>query len=147
MRVVILVIINGMPDVLMDGVITHQQVGGGDGGSQSTLTVTGEDLSKLMGYLPLDGFPYPAMPANVRVMAMLAKYTIFGIMPIVIPAIIPDVPIPTEEIPRQQGTDLDYIKYLAELPATSSTSIPVRCRCRASRTGDRRSASACRSPR
>lgn len=114
MRVVILVIINGMPDVLMDGVITHQQVGSGEG-SQSTLTVTGEDLSKLMGYIPLDGLPYPAMPANVRVMAMLAKYMIFGVVPVVLPAIIPDVPIPTEEIPRQQGTDLDYIKYLAEL--------------------------------
>ena len=113
-RVVILVIINGMPDVLMDGVVTHQQVGGGEG-SQSTLTITGEDLSKLMGYIPLDGLPYPAMPANVRVMAMLAKYMIFGIVPVVLPAIIPDVPIPTEEIPRQQGTDLDYIKYLAEL--------------------------------
>jgi hypothetical protein len=114
MRVVILVIINGMPDVLMDGVVTHQQIGSGEG-SQSTLTVTGEDLSKLMGYIPLDGLPYPAMPANVRVMAMLAKYMIFGIVPVVLPAIIPDVPIPTEEIPRQQGTDLDYIKYLAEL--------------------------------
>jgi hypothetical protein len=114
MRVVILVIINGMPDVLMDGVVTHQQIGSGEG-SQSTLTVTGEDLSKLMGYIPLDGLPYPAMPANVRVMAMLAKYMVFGIVPVVLPAIIPDVPIPTEEIPRQQGTDLDYIKYLAEL--------------------------------
>lgn len=115
MRVVILVIVNGMPDVLMDGIITHQQIQPGNDSGFSTLTVTGEDLSKLMGYLPLDGLPYPAMPANVRVMAMLAKYMIFGITPIVIPAIIPDVPIPTEEIPRQQGTDLEYIKYLAEL--------------------------------
>jgi hypothetical protein len=114
MRVVILAIVNGMPDVLMDGVVTHQQIASGEG-SQSTLTVTGEDLSKLMGYIPLDGLPYPAMPANVRVMAMLAKYMVFGIVPVVLPAIIPDVPIPTEEIPRQQGTDLDYIKYLAEL--------------------------------
>lgn len=115
MRVVILVIVNGMPDVLMDGIITHQQIQPGDGGGQTTLTVTGEDLSKLMGYLPLDGLPYPAMPADVRVLAMLSKYMVFGITPIVIPAIIPDVPIPTEEIPRQQGTDLEYIKYLAEL--------------------------------
>ncbi len=106
MRVVILVIINGMPDVLMDGVITHQQIDPGSGGSQTTLTVTGEDLSKLMDYIPLDGLPYPAMPANVRVMAMLAKYMVFGVTPVVLPAIIPDVPIPTEEIPRQQGTDL-----------------------------------------
>lgn len=115
MRVVILVIVQGMPEVLMDGIITHQQIQPGSDSGLSTLTVTGEDLSKLMGYLPLDGLPYPAMPANVRVMAMLAKYMIFGITPIVIPAIIPDVPIPTEEIPRQQGTDLEYIKYLAEL--------------------------------
>ena len=115
MRVVILVIVQGMPQVLMDGIITHQQIQPGNDSGLSTLTVTGEDLSKLMGYLPLDGLPYPAMPANVRVMAMLAKYMIFGIVPVVIPAIIPDVPIPTEEIPRQQGTDLEYIKYLAEL--------------------------------
>jgi hypothetical protein len=115
MRVVLLVIVNGMPDVLMDGIITHQQIQPGNDSGFSTLTVTGEDLSKLMSYLPLDGLPYPAMPANVRVMAMLAKYMIFGVTPIVIPAIIPDVPIPTEEIPRQQGTDLEYIKYLADL--------------------------------
>ena len=115
MRVVLIVIVNGMPDVLMDGVITHQQVQPGDGGGQTTITVTGEDLSKLMGYLPLDGLPYPAQPADVRVLSMLAKYVAFGVVPMVMPAIIPDVPIPTEEIPRQQGTDLDYIKYLAEL--------------------------------
>lgn len=115
MRVVIMVIVNGMPDVLMDGIVTHQQIQPGNDAGFSTLTITGEDLSKLMSYLPLDGLPYPAMPANVRVMAMLAKYMIFGITPIVIPAIIPDVPIPTEEIPRQQGTDLEYIKYLADL--------------------------------
>ncbi|HWW59831.1 MAG TPA: hypothetical protein VN181_00560 [Thermoanaerobaculia bacterium] len=114
-RVVILVIMKGMPEVLMDGVITHQQLDpGGDSGT-STLTLTGEDLSKLMDYLPFDGLPYPAMPAEARVLAMLAKYAAFGVTPVVIPSIIPDVPIPTEEIPRQQGTDLNYIKLLAEL--------------------------------
>lgn len=113
-RVVILVIMKGMPEVLMDGVITHQQIQPGGGGGASTLTLTGEDLSKVMDYLPLDGLPYPAMPAEARVLAMLAKYAIFGVTPIVIPAIIPDVPIPTEEIPRQQGTDLQYIRELAE---------------------------------
>lgn len=113
-RVVILVLIKGMPEVLMDGVITHQQIQpGGDNGT-STLTVTGEDLSKLMDYLPLDGLPYPAMPAEARVLTMLAKYAVFGVTPIVIPSFIPDVPIPTDEIPRQQGTDLEYIKQLAE---------------------------------
>jgi hypothetical protein len=115
MRVIILVIVSGMPSVLMDGIITHQQVQPGSSAGLSTLTVTGEDLSKLMDYLPLDGLPYPAMPSNVVVMAMLAKYMLFGVTPVVIPPVIPDVPIPTDEIRRQQGTDLAYIKYLAGL--------------------------------
>src|SRR5262245_26424021 len=40
-RVVILVISNGLPDVLMDGVMTHHQVSPGSDG-QATLTITGE---------------------------------------------------------------------------------------------------------
>jgi hypothetical protein len=112
MRVVLLVIVRGLPDVLMDGVITNCQLQPGAGG-QSTLTVTGEDLSKLMDYIPLDGIPYPSMAPHLRVRVMLAKYGAFGITPIVIPPISLAVFSPTEHIPRQQGTDLDYIKDLA----------------------------------
>jgi hypothetical protein len=112
-RVVIIVVSKGAPDVLMDGVMTHHQVTPGQNG-QATLTVTGEDLSKVMTYLPMDGLPFPAMPPNVRVMAILAKYLVLGIVPLVIPPIIMDVSLPTEQIERQNGNDLDYIKYLAE---------------------------------
>lgn len=112
-RVVILVVSNGLPDVLMDGVMTNHQITPGSNG-QATLTITGEDLSKVMSYLPLDGLPYPAQPPNIRVLAMLAKYAVLGIVPIVIPPIILDVPIPTDQIPRQQGNDLEYIKSLAD---------------------------------
>jgi hypothetical protein len=110
-RVVLMVIVRGMPNVLMDGVMTNYQFQPGDNGS--TLTITGEDLSKLMDYLPLDGMPYPAQPTNVRVMAMLAKYAGFGIIPLVIPPIQFFAPTPTEQIPRQKGTDLEYITDLA----------------------------------
>ena len=58
-RVVILVIANGQPEVLMDGVMTNHQISPGSNG-QATLTVTGEDLSKVMNYIPFDGLPYPA---------------------------------------------------------------------------------------
>ncbi len=110
-RVVLMVIVRGMPNVLMDGVMTHYQFQPGENGS--TLTIAGEDLSKLMDYLPLDGMPYPAQPANVRVMTMLAKYAGFGIIPLVIPPIQFFAPTPTEHIPRQKGTDLEYITDLA----------------------------------
>jgi hypothetical protein len=113
-RVVILVISKGMPEVLMDGVMTHHQISGGDNG-QATLTITGEDLSRVMTYLPMDGLPFPAMPLNVRVMAILAKYLILGVVPLVIPPLIADVALPTEQIDRQNGNDLDYVKCLAEM--------------------------------
>ena len=103
-RVVIIVISKGFPDVLMDGVMTHHQVTGGENG-EATLTITGEDLSKVMTYLPMDGLPFPAMPLNVRVMAILAKYLVLGVVPMVIPPIISDVALPTEQIDRQNGND------------------------------------------
>jgi hypothetical protein len=45
---------------------------------------------------------------------MLAKYAIFGIIPVVIPPLFLDAPIPIKEIPTQTGTDLDYIQKLAQ---------------------------------
>jgi hypothetical protein len=112
-RVVIVVISSGLPEVLMDGVMTNHQISPGSNG-QATLTVTGEDLSKVMNYIPFDGLPYPAQPPNIRVLTMLAKYAAFGVIPLVIPPIITEVPDPTDEIPRQIGTDLEYIKFLAD---------------------------------
>jgi hypothetical protein len=42
------------------------------------------------------------------------KYAVLGIVPLVLPSILVDVPIPTTRIPFQQGTDLAYIQELAE---------------------------------
>jgi hypothetical protein len=113
LRVIIAVTVRGTTTVLSDGVMTHHEVRG-DGGPTSTLTVKGKDLSALMDFIPLDGLPYPAMPPSVRVLTALAKYAAFGVIPLVIPSIIPDVPIPIDRIPRHQGTDYAYIKALAE---------------------------------
>lgn len=113
-RVVIAVTVNGVTDVLMDGVMTNHQLAPGAGDGQSTLTVTGEDLTRVMDYLSFDGIPYPAMPPEVRVLIILAKYALFGAIPMIIPSVMLDVPIPTDIIPRQQGTDLNYVKQLAE---------------------------------
>jgi hypothetical protein len=112
-RVVIVATVAGTPQVLMDGVMTHHQFAPGESGRPGTLTVIGEDLSRVMDYLPLDGIPYPAMPPEARVLIMLAKYALLGVIPMVIPSVLIDVPIPVQEIPRQQGTDLKYILKLA----------------------------------
>lgn len=111
-RVVIAVTVQGSTAVLIDGVMTHHEVSG-DGGPTSTLTVKGKDLTAVMDLVPLDGLPFPAMPPSVRVLIALAKYAALGVIPAVLPSVLPDIPIPTESIPRQQGTDYEYVKMLA----------------------------------
>jgi hypothetical protein len=113
LRVIIIITVNGTPQVLMDGVMTNQQVSPGSRPGESTLTITGEDLSKVMGLQDFSGIPDPAMPPEVRILLILAKYAIFGMIPLVIPSLFTDVPIPVERIPIHQGTDLAYIKQLA----------------------------------
>jgi hypothetical protein len=117
LRVIMIATLNGMPEVLMDGVVTHHQIVPGRDSQHSTLTLTGEDLTRVMSYSLFSnppGTPYPAMPAEARVLLLLAKYAALGIIPEVIPSVLLDVPIPTDRIPRQQGTDLEYIKQLAD---------------------------------
>lgn len=113
LRVIIVVTINGTPQVLMDGVMTNQQVTPGGQPGQSTLTITGEDLTKVMALQDFSGIPYPAMPPEARVALIILKYAVFGMIPLVIPSLFTDLPIPIERIPTHQGTDLAYIKQLA----------------------------------
>ena len=113
-RVMLILTVGGSPTVLMDGVTTHTSVAPGSDAGHSTLTVIGEDLTRVMDYIDFTGFPFPAMPAEARVAIMIAKYAMFGMIPAVIPSIMIDVPIPTDRIHRQQGTDLCHIRQLAE---------------------------------
>ena len=112
-RVIVAVSVNGGSDVLIDGVMTNHQLTPGSNGTD-VLTITGEDLTRVMDYLDFSGFPYPALPPEGRVLIALAKYLVFGVIPLVIPSVLLDIPIPTSRIPRQQGTDLKYIQGLAK---------------------------------
>ena len=72
-RVVIVVTINGTPEVLIDGVMTHHEMRPGSDGGPSTLVIKGKDLTAVMNYIDFSGFPFPAMPAEARVLLILAK--------------------------------------------------------------------------
>jgi hypothetical protein len=111
-RVVIVATIRGQAEVLMDGVMTNHEIRD-SGTGDPNLVVKGKDLSAVMDYIELDGIPYPAMPPVLRALVILAKYAAFGVIPMTIPSIIEDIPIPVESIPRQQGTDYAYLKMLA----------------------------------
>ena len=111
-RVVIAVTLGGTTTVLMDGVMTHHEIRS-DGGPAPTMVLKGKDLTALMDIVPLD-IPYPAMPPALRVLVAVAKYAAFGVVPLVIPSILEDIPIPIERIPRHQGTDYAYVRALAQ---------------------------------
>lgn len=114
-RVLILVTLNGTTEVLMDGVMTNHEVTGGSAKEGPVLTITGEDLSRVMDYIDFTGlFQYPAMPPEARVFLILAKYAFLGVIPLVIPSVLIDVPIPVDRIPIHQGTDYCYLNKLAD---------------------------------
>ena len=112
-RVLIVVSISGRTVVLMDGMMTHHQVTTDAATGHGTLTVSGEDLSVVMNYIDFSGLPYPAMPREARVALIVAKYALFGLIPLVVPSVMIDVSLPTERIYRHQGKDLAYLKKLA----------------------------------
>jgi hypothetical protein len=113
LRVILMAAIGMIPQVLVDGIITeHHMVPSATQGN-STLQIRGKDLSAVMDLIELNGLPYPGMPDDVRVAAILGKYAMFGIVPQVMPSLAADVPVPAQRIPTQKGTDLAYINELA----------------------------------
>jgi hypothetical protein len=114
LRILMIVTLNGKPEPLFDGVVTNVEVQAGQQGQPGSITVTGEDLTKVMDMIDFTGLPYPAMPIEARVALICAKYAAFGMVPLPVPTLFPDVPIPVERIPAHQGSDLAYLNELAE---------------------------------
>ena len=112
LRVIIVATMNSTPHVLIDGVVGEVGVTPGESG-HAVLTVSGTDLTAVMDFIDFSGIPYPALPSFARILFILAKYALLGIVPMVIPAIVTDFPLPTSYIPRHQGSDLDYIQWFA----------------------------------
>lgn len=112
-RVLMVVHCGTLPEVLMDGIITNQQLSPGQEPGTSTLTVTGEDVSVMMD-LEEKSEEHPAQPELVIALKIIATYAQYGLIPTVIPPPSVDVPLPTERIPTQQGTDLQYLQQMAE---------------------------------
>jgi hypothetical protein len=113
-RVVVIVTIGGVPNVLMDGIVTRQEMSPSNDPGKSTLTITGEDLSILMDVIDKI-IPYPAMPDVAKLYAILAPYAAFGIVPLVIPPILSIVNSPTTKWETQpKMTDRAYIKSIAQ---------------------------------
>ncbi len=111
-RVVMVVTFGAVPEVLMDGLITQQQLSPAHEPGSGTLTVTGEDVSVVMD-LEEKSAEHPAQNELVIATKLIASYAQYGLIPKVISPPTIDMPLPTERIPVQQGTDLQYLQAIA----------------------------------
>jgi len=111
-RVVLAVAFGALPQVLIDGFITHRQLAPGDLPGTSRLTVTGEDVSVMMDRTEKT-VTRPGQSTAMIAEQIIADYATYGIAPEVIPPATDEVPSPTERIPVQHGTDLAYLLALA----------------------------------
>jgi hypothetical protein len=112
-RTIIMVSIGSVNRVLIDGFITNQEYSPGSGGQQASFRVTGEDLSLVMDREEKSD-THPNQPDFIIVGKILASYARYGIIPDVIPPVLQMVSIEVNRVPTQQGTDLKYIRALAE---------------------------------
>jgi len=110
-RVIIGVAIGAVPEVLMDGVIAHQQLVPSNEPGSSTLTVTGRDLRQVLD-LEEKNEKYENQPDYLIFAQLIGAYGQFGLAPQPTPT--PYWPVDVLHIPRQYETDLKFIERMAE---------------------------------
>ena len=124
-RVVLIVTFGGIPSVLMDGIITHQQLDPGSQPGAGQLTVTGEDVSVMMD-LEEKSAEHPAQDETIIALKLIASYAQYGLIPVVIPPVVIDPPIPVSY------THLDVYKRQSQsrrgscLKASAANPVSVR---------------------
>jgi hypothetical protein len=112
-RVIMLATFGVVPRVLMDGIITRQELQPGTEPGQGRITITGEDVSVMMD-LKEASKEHPAQDETIIANVLIAQYAQYGLIPLVIPPLTIDPPLPIERVPVQQGTDLEYLQRMAE---------------------------------
>ncbi len=110
-HVTIGVLLGASPEVLINGVITHNELTPSTEPGMSTLTVKGRDLSVLLD-LEEKNEKYENQPDSVIVMQLIARYAKDGLIPQVTQTT--DIPLVVQRIPRQHEKDLQFIQRLAE---------------------------------
>jgi hypothetical protein len=111
-RLIIMVIINALPRVLMDGFIAHRQLNPGNAPGAGVLTITGEDVSCALDRDEVTA-EHPAQNEMIIALKLIAMYAQYGLVPQVLPPFAIDFPVPVERVPVQRATDLKYLQALA----------------------------------
>ena len=112
-RVILMVLFGPVPRVLIDGVITNQQFAPGNQPGAATLTLTGRGRERDDGPGE-EARRAPGQSESLIALKLIGTYGQYGLIPMVIPPVSIDQPLPTERTPVQQDTDLEYLKKMAK---------------------------------
>ncbi len=111
-RMILGITIDATPQILIDGIITHHQVQYTDEG-EIIFVVTGEDVSVMMD-LEEKSVLHTAQSENTIATKIISTYSRYGLIPRVTAPPTIDTPTIAERMPSQQGTDLAYLRRMAE---------------------------------
>ena len=109
-RVIIGVLLGVTPEVLIDGIITRHQLSPSNDPGESTLTVSGADISVMLD-LEEKSEGHANQPDFLIAYKILGSYGRYGIVPLVTPTT--DVPIMIQRVPRQWETDYRFLQRMA----------------------------------
>jgi hypothetical protein len=112
-RVIIEVVFGATLRILMDGIITNQQVSSSGEPGSSTLTVIGEDVSLAMD-MKEKSVQHKSQDDYTIVQSIIGKYHNFGLVADIVKPPVSNKPDPAIRIPSQEGTDLRYLQKLAK---------------------------------
>lgn len=112
-RISIIVTFRGLPQVLMDGIVTETALEPGAGGRGARWLITGDDLGNLLDRTERQ-VEHPGLDDEPVVHTILAPYAASGLSARVTPPATKDTPLATDRIPTQQGTDLTHLVALAQ---------------------------------
>jgi hypothetical protein len=114
-RVILVITIQARAQVLMDGIITRQEFSPSEPG-QSTLTITGEDVSVMMDQATAKQVQHPQQSemAIARKIISSADYAKYKLIADVQKPPADITPSQNERIPAQSGSDLAYLRELGE---------------------------------
>lgn len=111
-RVIVSVGLGSESQILIDGFITQHELSHDGPFGSAVLNIIGEDVSILMDRIQFS-LEYPQMSDTLIALAVLAKYTLIGVAPEVIPTLSDLAPMIIERTPQQNATDRAYLRELA----------------------------------
>jgi hypothetical protein len=112
-RVILIVSLNAVPTVLMDGLVTRRDLLPGERPGEGRIILSGHDIGVAMERAATPA-EHPAMDETAIAAFLALRYAKYGLVPLVMPPMVVDPVLPVDRTPMQTTDDWTYLQDLAE---------------------------------